>query len=149
MKYIAIIYLVVICSCEHQVAKQKPLKSTIQKTELEKPFSNPNIIFGSSFGPFFQCLYRNNQFDRMMSFTSNSTIEKFTRKQVLNYYKHDFKFDYVLGKLSSFSIEDGITTLTYSKASIYGTRRKIRIMCLVENDSVKIILNSLSHKPFE
>ncbi len=149
MKYIAIIYLVVICSCEHPVAKQKPLKSTIQKAELEKPFSNPNIIFGSSFGPFFQCLYRNNQFDRMMSFTSNSTIEKFTRKQVLNYYKHDFKFDYLLGMLSNTNQEGSITTLTYSRASIYGTRRKVTIKCMLENDSVKIILNSLSNKPFE
>ena len=149
MKYIAIIYLVVICSCEHPVAKQKRLKSTIQKAELEKPFSKPNIIFGSSFGPFFQCLYRNNQFDRMMSFTSNSTIEKFTRKQVLNYYKHNFKFDYVLGNLSNINIEEGVTILTYANASIFATRRKLRIPCVLENDSVKIILNSLSAKPFE
>lgn len=150
MKYIAIIYLVVIYSCEHSVTTPVMLNPVEHKVvEVEKPFSNPSLIFGSSFAQFFQCLYRTNQFDRMMSFTSNSTIEKFTRKQVLNYYKQDFKFDYVLGKLSSFSIEDGITTLTYSKASIYATRRKLRIPCVLENDSVKIILNSLSNKPFE
>lgn len=149
MKYITIIYLVVIYSCEHPVAKQKPLKSTIQKAETEKPFSNPSIIFGSSFGQFFQCLYRTNQFEKMICFTSNLTIKKFSREQVLNYYQHDFKFDYVLGTLSNINVEEGVTILTYSKASIFATRRKLRIPCILENDSVKIILNSLSAKPFE
>ena len=149
MKYLTLIFLIGFSSCQQSIKKEETIKSTQQKVETEKPFSNPSIIFGSSYAQFFQCLHRNNQFGKMICFTSNSTIKKFTRKQVLNYYKHDFKFDYLLGKLSSISIEDGITTLTYSKASMYGTRRKIRIMCLVENDSVKIILNSLSHKPFE
>ncbi len=150
MKYIAIIYLVVIYSCEHSVTNPVILKPVEHKVvELDKPFSNPSLIFGSNFTQFFQCLFRNNQFDRMMSFTSNSTIKKFSREQVLNYYKHNFKFDYVLGNLSNINIEEGVTILTYANASIFATRRKLRIPCILENDSVKIILNSLSNKPFE
>lgn len=149
MKHITVIFFVTLYSCG-QPAEQKVIKKIIQPNiENEKPFCNPSIIFGSSFGQFFQALYRNNQFEKMMSFTSNSTIEKFTKKEVLNYYKRDFKFDYVLGVLSNINEEDGITILTYSKGSIYGTRRKLRIPCILENDSVKIILNSLSAKPFE
>jgi hypothetical protein len=150
MKYITIIFLIVICSCEHPVAKPVILKPVQHKVvETEKPFSNPSIIFGSSYAQFFQCLHRNNQFEKMICFTSNSTIKKFSREQVLNYYKHNFKFDYVLGTLSNINVEEGVTILTYSKASIFATRRKLRIPCILENDSVKIILNSLSAKPFE
>ena len=147
-----IILLVSIYACEQPGAEKaikKPLQSLQQNAGIEKPFLNPSLIFGSSFGQFFQSLYRNNQYEQMLCFTSKETINKFSREHVLKYYKQDFRFDYVLGKQSNISIEDGITTLTFSNASIYGTRRKIRTMCLVENDSVKIILNSLSNKPFE
>ncbi len=150
MKYIAIIYLVVIYSCEHSVTKQVALKSVQRKViEIEKPFSNPILIYGNDFGTYFQALYRNNQFPQMVCLTSSITLNKFSREQVLNYYKHNFKFDYVLGNLSNINTEEGVTLLTYSKASIYATRRKLRIPCVLENDSVKIILNSLSAKPFE
>lgn len=149
MKHIVFLILLGLFSCEHTDKRQTKIKSTQQKIEIEKPFSNPSIIYGSSFGSYFQSLYRNNQSQKMLCLTSSITLNRFTREQVLNYYKNDFKFDYILGNLSNISEEDGTTILTYSKASIYATRRKLRIPCVLENDSVKIILNSLDNKPFE
>lgn len=149
MKHITLLFFIGLCSCEHTNNQKVIVQTTQQKTEIEKPFSNPNLIYGSSFGSYFQSLYRTNQFEQMLCFTSSITLNRFTRELVLNYYKNDFRFDYILGNLSNISVEDGTTILTYSKASIYATRRKLKISCVVETDSVKIILNSLSNKPFE
>lgn len=149
MKHIALLFLIGLCSCEHTNNQKVIFQISHQKTETEKTFSNPNLIYGSSFGSYFQSLYRTNQFEQMLCFTSSITLNRFTREQVLNYYKNDFKFDYILGNLSNISLEDGTTILTYSKACIYATRRKLRIPCVLENDSIKIILNSLDNKPFQ
>jgi hypothetical protein len=116
---------------------------------IEKPYSNPSLIYSNSAGVFFQTLYRNNFFDLMMSFTSDRTIKQFGKSKILNYYKHNFKFDYAIGKLSNIYYEGDTINLSYTHACIYGTRRKVVIPFCLENDSIKIILYSLTRNPLE
>ena len=149
-KYSIILIVLFLFGCQTKI--KDPVKPIIIKGarhEQIRPYANPCIIYGVSFGNFFQSLYRMNKYDLMLAFTSNRTIKQFKNEQVLQYYKHLFKFDYKLGLLSNSSNDNGVTILTYSKACIYGTRRKVMIGCIIENDSVKIILQSLSNKQFE
>lgn len=152
MKSNTLIFLVLItfCACKTESDKQtKPIVIPVTSQELSKPFSNPVLILGSSYGHYFQTLYRNNQFEQMICFTSEKSLKQFGKEKVLDYYKNNFKLDYELGKLSNLKTENGITYLTYTNATIQATRRKIVIPCLHENDSVKIILDYLNANPFE
>jgi hypothetical protein len=106
----------------------------------EKPFSNPVLIYGSSFGNYFQTLYKTGQFDHMMKFTSSESIEKFGRDKILEFYKNmDFAYSI---KLKSKNDNDGVTTLNY-EAGIMATRSMVRIDVVLENDTCKILLSDL------
>ncbi len=147
-KLVIFIISLALCNCQPKEVKQKQvIIKAAPNMEIEKPCANPTLIYGSSFGNFFQALYRTNQFETMQAFTSNKTKAKFGN-QLLPYYQNEFKFDYSLGKLTNLSYRGDTVLLTYAKAYIYGTRRKVVIPCHVENDSVKIILNNLRN-PFE
>ncbi|MBP7808629.1 MAG: hypothetical protein KA163_05015 [Bacteroidia bacterium] len=147
---IILLTLIFLLGCERRANKQTQVP-VIKQTERksESPYSNPALIYGSSFGEFFQSLYRNNQFEQMLFFTSSKTINQFGRAELKNYYKQKFKFDYVLGHLSNMVMVGDTILLTYSKAHIHATRRKIVIRCLIENDTVKLVLNKLERTPFD
>jgi hypothetical protein len=150
IKYLILITSLVIISCKDGKQKQEHLVKLLPtKQSAEKLYANPAIIFGSNFGSFFQVLYRTNSFETMLAFTSDLTLKHFERKPVLNFYQNYFKFDYKLGQLTNISNRGDTILLTYAKACIYGTRRKVIIPCYVENDSVKIIISSLSRNVFE
>ena len=152
MKSITLLFLVIISfgACKPKSDKEsKPVVVAETKQEPSKPYSNPALIYGSSFGHYFQTLYRNNQFEQMICFTSDKSLQRFGKEKVLDYYKHNFKLDYELGKLSNVITQNGITYLTYTCATIQATRRKLVIPCVIENDSLKIILETLIANPFE
>jgi hypothetical protein len=149
-KLIILLVSIALCSCkqiEEEHVHEKIEEQTIRKAE--NLYANPSLIYGTSFGNFFQSLYRNNQFDLMLAFTSDRTIKQFGRNKLLKFYVHDFKFDYSQGQLSNIYHEGDTINLSYSKACIYGTRRKVVIPCCLERDTIKIILRSLSRNPFE
>lgn len=136
-------------SCEESVLKAVKSKENESKSTLvSKPYLNPANIYASNFGSFFQGLYRLNKFDLMMNFTSNKSKEQFGTDVIKAYYENEFKFDFNLGRLSNFiEIRDTIY-LTYVNASIYGTRRKVVICVLIENDTSKLLLTNLNNCPF-
>lgn len=145
-----IVYLVLFLlsvSCKHQVERTVAVSSE-KPNKLTALFSNPRLIYGSSFGGFFQTLYRNNQFDLMIAFTSKKSKEQFGIEVIRDFYKNKFKFDFKLGNLSSYTEIKDTIFLTYTSSSIYGTRRKIVINCLIENDSTKFLLPNLNNYPF-
>ena len=109
-----------------------------------KPFSNPNLIYGSSFGEFFQALYRQNQFELMYQFTAQRSKKQLGKIALLNFYQKNFKFDFQLGKLTSSYIIGDTYTLTYANSKVFATKRKLMINCTLENDTVKLILDSTS-----
>lgn len=105
-----------------------------------RPYSNPILIYGTSFGNYFKTLYKLGDFDTMMKFTSKQSIKKYGYENILSFYKStDFGYDM---KLMSRRFVNGIYTLNYN-AAIMGTKKVIRMDVAVENDSCKLILDNL------
>lgn len=103
-------------------------------------FSNPLLIYGSSFGSFFQALYKQGKFEDMLKFTSAGTIDKFGRERILALYKKmDFAYGIGLGSKSTV----GDTIILNYEAGIMATSNMVRIKVVVENDSSKIVLDNL------
>jgi hypothetical protein len=116
--------------------------STLDKTNSIKEFENPFIIYGTTFGNYFQTLYKIGNFNEMLNFTSKSSIEKFGEDKILNFYRNmDFAYEI---KLHSHNKNGDVTTLNYT-AGIIATRKMVRIDVVVENDSTKIVLNNLNN----
>ncbi len=119
-----------------------------QEEVPEKPYSNPALMNGSSFGHYLQSLYRFSCYEDMTKFTASGCVSKFGQAQLVSYYQNKFKFDFELGKLSNLTIKGDTFLLSYSKAQIDATRRLIRIAVVIENDSAKLILQNLNTNPF-
>lgn len=135
-------------TCQNKSKKITDKLTQRQDTIEIKPFSNPVLIYGSSFAEYFQSLYRNNKYEQMLRFTSDSTVKRFGKQKIHQYYEQKFKFDYALGKLTNQAKDGNVIYLTYSKAHIYATRRKIVIPCVIERDTVKLLLITLDKTPF-
>jgi len=111
-----------------------------EKVEEEKlDFSNPSVFMGSDFGNFFKILYAQGKYDEMIKFTSKTSIDKFGKDKVLEFYKNDLKFGYEIGKPHSKTVSGDTITLNYN-ANIVATKKVVRIKVIVENDSCKIVL---------
>lgn len=105
-----------------------------------RPYSNPILIYGTSFGNYFKTLYKLGDFDTMMKFTSEQSIKKYGYQNILLFYKTtDFGYDM---KLMSRRVVNGVYTLNYN-AAIMGTKKVIRMDVAVENDSCKLIIDNL------
>ncbi|WP_317897143.1 hypothetical protein [Aurantibacillus circumpalustris] len=122
------------------IAKQENFQS--------KPYLNPALINGSSFGHYLQSLYRFGRCEDLIKFSSSGSVHKFGHTQLLNYYKSKMKFDFELGKLSNITSNADTFVLIYTRAHIDATRRLIRIKVVIENDSCKLILPNLNPNPF-
>ena len=126
-------------------------KVTIEKSAneiIDKPFANPVLIYGSSFGNYLQSLYRIGEFNDMLRFTSSQTIEKYGKDRILQFYQKEFTFGFELGKLTSKNESNKIITLNYSNSVVNATKTTIRMQVIVENDTCKILLPSLKPNPF-
>jgi len=129
MKHLFLIIIVLFMSINTSVAQPTP-----------NPYSNPLLIYGSSFGNFFKALYKTGDFNTMMKFTSQETIKKYGYKNVLEYYQTtDFGYEM---KLRSRTITNGVYTLNYV-ANILGTQKVVRLDVVVENDTAKIVLDNI------
>lgn len=107
---------------------------------IDKPYSNPILIYGSSFGNFFKTLYKTGDFNTMMKFTSSKSIKEYGYETILNYYKeNDFGYDM---KLRSRTYSNGVYTLNYI-SDIVGTKRVTRMDVVIENDSCKLVIDNI------
>lgn len=153
VKYILIsVFIYIFSDCSNNVQKENVITKNPRceiSNNFTRPFGNPVLICGSSFGAFFQSMYRNNQFEKMLNFTSRVTKKKFGEQKLKAYYETTFKFDSDLGALSNVTINQDTFLLTYSKARQFATRTKITIPVVNENDSTKLLLNVLSKTPFQ
>lgn len=104
------------------------------------PYSNPFLIYGSSFGNFFQTMYKHGKFKDMLAFTSKESVDKFGREKILAFYENELKFGYDIGERAISSGTDGDVIILNYKSDVIATKRIIRMKVVVENDSVKIIL---------
>lgn len=142
--FLFIVTLFVLTSCEGvNVGPGPGPLVTVSDAEVIKEekldFSNPSVFMGSDFGNFFRVLYAQGKFDEMVKFTSKSSLDKFGKDKVLNFYKNELKFGYEIGAPHSQIVSGDTITLNYN-ANIIATKRVVRINVIVENDSCKIVL---------
>ncbi len=152
IKFISFVF-VILTSCVQPKNPSFPCaipKENPSEKITSKPFANPALFYGtgSSFGSYFQQLYRMDKFDEMVMFTSNSSRKKFGDDVLKGFYKSNFKFDFELGKLSCIQKSGDTLNLIYSNAIQFGTRKKIVMPILIESDSCKLLIFSLKN-PFQ
>ena len=147
--FLVLIGIFVTLACkEHQAEKDCILDHNDVKFNKEfevKPFANPVLIYGTSFGEYFQILYKQNRFDEMIRLTSKQTIQKFGEQSLRNFYETKFRFDYQLGKVSAKTSSGDTVKLIYANASILGTNRKVTLPIVIENDTAKLVLTNLKN----
>lgn len=150
MKSLILIFVVlfVFSSCEGlKVGPGPGPLVTLEDDSVELDYSNPTVFMGSDFGNFFKTLYAQGKFDEMIKFTSKTSLDKFGKDKVLDFYKNDIKFGYEIGTPHSQTVNGDTITLNYN-ANIIATKRVVRISIVVENDSCKIVLpNKLTSFP--
>lgn len=139
--FVFVLHLVILLfGCKVEPERNAGFKMNAEAKEIsERPFANPVNIYGSSFGQYFQALYRNNQYQTMCLFTSNLQRESMGDDSLFNYYKNEFELDYNLGRLSNIQYLNDTFQLTFANASLYATRTKVIIYCAIENDTTKFI----------
>jgi hypothetical protein len=129
LKKIVLMLLIIILFSSSNIA-QKQLA-------FERHFSNPLLIYGTSFGNFFQTLYKQAKFQDMVRFTAIESLTLFGKRRVENYYKETF-FGYEM-KLRSYTYVNGVYTLNY-ESIIQATLCVVRLNVIIENDSSKVLL---------
>jgi hypothetical protein len=104
---------------------------------------NPVLFQGSSFGQYFQILHKTGNYDEMLAVTSESTLKKYGKKKILNFYK-EMDFSYPL-KLKAF--KNGVL---YYETEINATKKTIQILVVNEKGECKIYFEKLTiAKPFD
>jgi hypothetical protein len=137
--FLFIVTLFVLTSCDGVKVAPGPGPLVTIEEEVKLDYSNPSVFMGSDFGNFFKTLYAQGKYDEMIKFTSKSSLDKFGKDKVLDFYKNDLKFGYEIGKPHSQTVSGDTITLNYN-ANIIATKRVVRINVVVENDSCKIVL---------
>ena len=119
---------------------------SLSEAIMQKPFSNPALIYGSSFGSYFQALYKLGHYNEMIKFTSGKIIEKYGKDKLIKMYsKLDFAYPLQLKNMSK-DTETGNIQLTYM-TTIIATVKIFRMDVRIENDSVKFMSCDLSGFP--
>jgi len=102
-------------------------------------WSNPVFVEGSSFGNYFQMLYKLNDFPTMLKFTSSECIKKNGgSKKVLEVFEN-IKFAYQIKLTNKTENSDGTITLSYKKTGLAVETSVLRMVVKVENDTVKFV----------
>lgn len=132
-----------LCSCSAEEEQKESMKTQKGNIEGVKPkLNHPAIFFGTSFGEFFQMLHKTGEYHQMLTYTSQSTRQKFEEKELLNFYQ-EMNFSYTL-KLKAF--KDSV--LLYI-GTIDATIRTIQVNVAVEDDTCRIVFDKLTpEKPF-
>jgi hypothetical protein len=110
---------------------------------LEFDLTNPGMFAGTDFGRFFQRLYINQDYDRMLIFTSKKSRDKFGDNRLLEYYRK-MEFGYPLNIKSKY-IQGDTIWLNYL-TTIKATRKVVKLPISVEGDTVRVIIQSIDCK---
>lgn len=129
------------------------LKTTDLYSQSNKssPWNNPVLIEGSSFGNFFQSLYKIGDYDEMIRFTSEKSIKKYSVDSIKRYYQSvDFGYEM---KLKSRVVHQNFTVLNYESIilvykSMLGSKydyyisKPTKLYVVVENDTCRLLLDN-------
>jgi hypothetical protein len=142
-----IIISFIACNNKENVVK-KEVVNTEKATSNEEviiKLDNPALFEGSTFGEFFQVLYKTGQYEEMVRFSSSDMIKEFGREKLINYYsKIDFGYNI---KLKSRNLSGRDIILNY-ETDIVATKQIMRMPVKIENDTVKINLDKLENNKY-
>lgn len=125
--------LIVFCSCNETEIQESKLNYSTEKEEIVT--NNPCLYNGSSFGDYFQALYRLGNYSKLICIIDSTSRNRNGDSFILNYFKTlDFSFDL---KLKSKTNEESVIWLNY-EANINATRKTFRLPVVIENDSCKV-----------
>ena len=99
--------------------------------------NNPVLMNGSSFGNFFQSLYKLGQYDEMIRFSSKELIAKYGKQDLKEKY-HKMDFAYEIKLKSIYPGADSTIDMNYSGVQ-FATNKMIRLTVRVENDTVSFL----------
>jgi len=102
-------------------------------------FSNPALIMGSTFGHYFQSLYKLGKYDEMLKFTTAESMAAMGGSEVVKKMYSKLKFAYDM-RLKSKTISGDTIILNY-EAGIYATKHMIRMPVMIVNDTTKLIVS--------
>jgi hypothetical protein len=138
-----IIASLVLVSCsEKKEEKVLEVKVSEKKEEIKKSeFSNPAIIYGTDFLSFFKSLRKLGQYDKMISFTSLESIEKFGKEELKKKYENEF-VNMSNSSLKSMDKIDENTYVMHYLNSEFSTKKAFDITVKVENDSTKLVFEN-------
>jgi len=127
---------------QKKMDNEYPVSTPVEASEYaDLDYYNPAFMAGSDFGNFFQKMYDLGDYDMMLDFTSDESIERHGEEKIIDYYKN-MEFGYDLGVLKkAVNDKDEISTLYY-KANINATQVRVVMKVVVENDSCKLYLGS-------
>lgn len=145
--FLAALFFIFVCQQSPSNNAENNGISAAKKLANNKPFSNPAIIKGSSFGHYFQSLLRTGQYATMIRFTSKVSRNKFGDKKLLEYYRNEMRFGLELGKMKTITGVDTLV-LMYPDAKLQATRRIVKLKVLIEQDTCKLLLERLAPEPF-
>lgn len=139
--------LFALISCTNQekpITKSEPKKLEIEQ-EVEKPYSNPAIIYGSDFMSFMQSLRKIGNYENMLCFTASESVQKFGKEKIKKYYEEKFTNMSKLDLKSITDNSDGTKTMNYVNLSV-ATKSATSVNVIIENDSCKLIITDLNKK---
>lgn len=109
----------------------------------EGQLSNPILMYGSTFGNYFQAYYKVGDFDLLMKFTSKESIDKFGKHKILDAYEN-MQFAYKIKFKSMKNLGKDEWLMNYETEQ-NATIKMLRIKVKLENDTVKLVINDLKN----
>jgi len=134
---VTIIMLLSACGHKTETVVVAPAITDFVVTEDVKPFSNPANIEGSNYGSFFMAMFKTQNYDMALKFTSKGSVEKHGATNILKFYE-SFTRNYSLVQESILTKADTIT-IKYTTTEV-ATGKFKTIKVVLENDSCKIVL---------
>ena len=113
------------------------MNTALAQSQDIKPWSNPILIHGSSFGNIMQQLYLTGNYEMMLKLTAKESRVLHGDSVILRYYQH-MQFSYPI-QLVSHSLKGNKYQLIY-KSKIDATVLRLKMIVIVENDTSRLVL---------
>ena len=131
--FLVILVLLSLGACKNELANEKESKTDIEQKQNEEPLKLEDPIFyaGSSFGSYFQSLFKQGLFDELVELTDGKSRSTIGDSIIRGYYRNiDFAFEI---KLKSMTNAGSMTWLNY-EANIQATKQIFRFPVVIEQN---------------
>ena len=144
-----LVFTVLLSSCENdrtmntssknntkQQERVTPVKETQNEETETFDMSNPALMMGTNIGILFKAYYKVGEFNKMITYTASSTIEKFGREKLSSIYRNlDLGFDMKFKNMTT----EGNEKILHYEVVINATKQIKRLHVVIENDTARIV----------